>query len=80
MAVMPRYRHLVTFAGAVLLLSGLFSLLIALRLHVATWPRIRGVAGGVLALYLGWTLIRAGNSGRLPGWLTTIFGDPGDLD
>ena len=56
---MPRYRYLVMLAGALLLVGGLFSLLIALRLHVATWPRVRGVVGGLLALYLGWTLIRA---------------------
>jgi uncharacterized membrane protein HdeD (DUF308 family) len=77
---MPRYRHLVTFAGALLLLGGIFSLAIAWKLHGATWPRIRGVIGGGIAAYLGATLIKAGNSGWLPGWLTRVFGDPGDLD
>jgi hypothetical protein len=77
---MPRYRHLVTFAGALLLLGGLLGFVFALMLDGATWPKFRGVIGGTLSIYLGWTLISAGNSGRLPGWITKIFGDPGDLD
>ena len=77
---MPRYRHLVTFAGVLLLLGGIFSFAIALKLHSAMWPQVRGVLGGVISAYLGATLIMAGNSGRLPGWITRIFGDPGDLD
>jgi len=70
----------VTLAGALLFLGGIFALAIAFKLHGATWPRVRGVIGGVIAAYLGGTLIIAGNSGRLPGWITRVFGDPGDLD
>ncbi len=77
---MPRYRLLVTIAGAMLLLGGGVGLAFALLFKATAWVRIRGILGGGLAAYLGLTLILAARSGQLPRWLTAIIGDPGDLD
>jgi hypothetical protein len=77
---MPRYRPLVTLAGAMLLLGGGIGLAFALLFKATPWVRIRGIIGGGVATYLGLTLIMAARSGHLPRWLTAIIGDPGDLD
>lgn len=75
-----RYRIYLIVIGAFLSLGGLAGLVSALIGSGTGFDHARGVAGALVAIGLGVSIVVSGYSGQLPRWLAFLLGNPDDFE
>ena len=74
------YRFAVVSLGALLLLGGLGTIVIAVFVSGAAHDRVASLVSGVIATGIGGMVVRAGYTGRAPGWIRRNLMRPSDDD